>query len=79
MALLASSVGLVKRFQGSHFANDEQSYAFNQLVLDRKIDPCLAQTHPFEEIPLCHQLMHENKAPEGKMVALVGAPKAGMK
>jgi crotonyl-CoA carboxylase/reductase len=68
-----------KRFQGSHFANDEQSYAFNQLVLDGKIDPCLAQTHPFEEIPLCHQLMHENKAPEGKMVALVGAPKAGMK
>jgi len=68
-----------KRFQGSHFANDEQSYAFNQLVLDGKIDPCLAQTHPFDEIPLCHQLLHENKAPEGKMVALVGAPKAGMK
>jgi len=68
-----------KRFQGSHFANDEQSYAFNQLVLDGKIDPCLAQTHPFEEIGLCHQLMHENKAPEGKMVALVGAPKAGLK
>jgi hypothetical protein len=23
--------------------------------------------------------MHENRAPEGKMVALVGAPKAGLK
>ena len=68
-----------KRFQGSHFANDDQAYAFNQLVLDHKIDPCLAQTYKFEEIPLTHQLMHENKAPEGKMVALVGAPRAGMK
>ncbi len=68
-----------KRFQGSHFANDDQAYAFNQLVLDGKIDPCLARTFTFDEIPLCHQLMHENKAPEGKMVALVGAPKMGMK
>jgi crotonyl-CoA carboxylase/reductase len=68
-----------KRFQGSHFANDEQSYAFNQLVLAGKIDPCLAQTHPFDEIPLTHQMMYENRAPEGKLVCLVGAPKAGLK
>ena len=68
-----------KRFQGSHLSNDEQAYAFNQLVLDGKIDPCLERAHTFEEIPLCHQLMHENRAPEGKMAALVGAPRAGMK
>jgi crotonyl-CoA carboxylase/reductase len=68
-----------KRFQGSHFANDDQAYAFNQLVLDGKIDPCLARTFKFEEIPTCHQLLYENKGPEGKMVALVGAPKPGMK
>ena len=69
-----------KRLQGSHFANDEQSYAFNQLVLDGKIDPCLAKPlYKFDQIGECHQLMHENVAPEGNMVALVGAPKAGMK
>ena len=68
-----------KRLQGSHFANDDQAYAFNQLVLDGKIDPCLAKTFKFDEIPECHQAMHENRAPEGKMVALVGAPKAGLK
>jgi crotonyl-CoA carboxylase/reductase len=68
-----------KRLQGSHFANDEQAYAFNQLVLDRKIDPCLAKTYRFDEIPECHQAMHENRAPEGKMVALVGSPQAGLK
>ncbi len=68
-----------KRFQGSHFANDDQAYAFNQLVLDQRIDPCLAQTYKFEEIGLTHQIMHENRAPEGKMVCLVGAPKTGMR
>jgi len=68
-----------KRLQGSHFANDEQSNAFNQLVLDGKIDPCLAKTHRFEDIAECHQAMHENRAPEGKMACLVGAPKPGMK
>ncbi len=68
-----------KRLQGSHFANDEQSYAFNRLVVEGQIDPCLAKTFRFEQIGECHQIMHENRAPEGKMVALVGAPKAGLK
>jgi len=67
-----------KRLQGSHFANDEQSYAFNQLVIEGQIDPCLARTFRFDQIGECHQIMHENRAPEGKMVALVGAPHAGM-
>lgn len=68
-----------KRFQGSHFANDEQSYAFNQLVIEGKIDPCLAMTYRFEDIPEAHQALYENRAPEGKMVALVGAPRTGLK
>jgi crotonyl-CoA carboxylase/reductase len=68
-----------KRLQGSHFANDEQSYAFNQLVIDRKIDPCLGKTFRFDQIAETHQIMHENRAPEGNMVALVGAPTPGMK
>jgi crotonyl-CoA carboxylase/reductase len=67
-----------KRLQGSHFANDEQSYAFNQLVIEGQIDPCLARTFQFDQIGECHQIMHENRAPEGKMVALVGAPHASM-
>ncbi|HKN00372.1 MAG TPA: crotonyl-CoA carboxylase/reductase [Candidatus Binataceae bacterium] len=68
-----------KRLQGSHFANDEQSYAFNQLVIDGKIDPCLGNTYTFGEIGHCHQLMLENLAPEGNMAALIGAPKPGLK
>ena len=67
-----------KRLQGSHFANDEQANAFNQMVIEDEVQPCLAATYNFEEIPECHQAMHENRAPEGNMAALVGAPKRGM-
>ena len=67
-----------KRFQGSHFANDDQSNAFNQLVVDGKVDPCLSRTFSFDDIGAAHQLMHENAHPEGNMAALVSAPKEGL-
>ncbi|MGH7164705.1 MAG: crotonyl-CoA carboxylase/reductase, partial [Nitrospiraceae bacterium] len=67
-----------KRFQGSHFANDEQCGALNQLVMAGKVDPCLSRTFAFDEIPLSHQLMHENRHPPGNMAALVGAPRPGL-
>ena len=35
-----------KRLQGSHGTNDEQAYAYNQLVVDGKIDPCLGRVAP---------------------------------
>ncbi len=60
-----------KRLQGSHFANDEQCKAFNDLVIEKRIDPCLSQTFTFEEIGHVHQLMYENKHPHGNMVATV--------
>ena len=66
-----------KRFQGSHFANDEQADGFNRLVIDGKVDPCLSRVFPFTEIPLAHQLMHENRHPHGNMAILVGAPREG--
>jgi crotonyl-CoA carboxylase/reductase len=67
-----------KRLQGSHFANDEQSIAFNQLIMDGRVDPCLSRTFSFEEIGLAHQLMGENRHPNGNMAALVCAPEPGM-
>ncbi|TMK16240.1 MAG: crotonyl-CoA carboxylase/reductase [Actinobacteria bacterium] len=67
-----------KRFQGSHFANDQQLNAFNDLVVAGKIDPCLSRTFSFDEIGVAHQLMFENRHPEGNMAALVSAPRAGM-
>jgi len=68
-----------KRFQGSHFANDEQAKGLNDLVLAGKVDPCLSETFTFAEIPRTHQLMYENRHPAGNMACLVGAPRQGMK
>ncbi len=62
-----------KRFQGSHLSNDEQAAAVNQLVIDKKLDPCLSRTFTFDEIGDAHQLMHENRHPYGNMAALVNA------
>ncbi len=67
-----------KRFQGSHFANGEQCHAFNELVLDGRVEPCLSRTFEFEDIGVAHQLMSDNEHPSGNMAALVGAPRPGL-
>ncbi len=67
-----------KRLQGSHFANDEQSQGLNNLVIEGQVDPCLSRTFLFDELPMSHQLMHENKHPHGNMSILVGAKELGM-
>ncbi len=66
-----------KRFQGSHFANDEQCAGINNLVAEKKVDPCLSRTFDFAETGDCHQLMRENKHPNGNMSILVNAKKKG--
>ena len=68
-----------KRLQGSHFANDADASAFNRMVVEGKIDPCLSRVFPFEGIPDAHQLMHENRHPGGNMAVLVSAPREGLK
>jgi len=68
-----------KRFQGSHFANDDQARALNDLVTAGKVDPCLSETFTFEQIPHVHQLMHDNRHPHGNMACLVNAPRPGLR
>ena len=68
-----------KRFQGSHFANDEQAKGLNDLVIAGKVDPCLGETFTFDQVPHTHQMMYENRHPAGNMACLVGAPRKGMK
>jgi len=66
-----------KRFQGSHFANDEQAKGVNDLVTAGKVSPCLARTFEFAETGECHQLMRDNRHPMGNMAILVNATKRG--
>jgi crotonyl-CoA carboxylase/reductase len=67
-----------KRLQGSHGTNDAQANAYNQLVIDGKIDPCLSDVYSFEDIGKAHQDMEEGKKVFGKRVALVGASEKGL-
>jgi len=67
-----------KRLQGSHGTNDEQAYAYNQLVVDGEIDPCLGRVARFEEIGEVHYDMDLGKLPPGNTAVLIGAPEPGL-
>jgi len=67
-----------KRYQGSHLFNDEQAAAFNELVVDGKIETTLGATFPYSETGTVHQLMGEGELPEGNVSVLVNAPREGL-
>jgi crotonyl-CoA carboxylase/reductase len=67
-----------KRLQGSHGTNDVQARAYNQLVVDGKIDPCLGDLYRFEEIGQAHEDMEHGRGALGKRVALIGAAEPGL-
>ena len=58
--------------------NDVQASAYNQLVCERKIDPCVGDVYAFEDIGKAHYDMEEGKVVFGNRVALVGAPQPGL-
>ncbi|HEV8622914.1 MAG TPA: crotonyl-CoA carboxylase/reductase [Acidimicrobiia bacterium] len=66
-----------KRFQGSHGTNDEQATAYNDLVCQGKIDPCLGKVRPFSEIAAAHEAMARGEEVFGNTTCLVGAAEPG--
>ncbi|MTI18335.1 crotonyl-CoA carboxylase/reductase [Rhodobacteraceae bacterium RKSG542] len=68
-----------KRIQGSHFAHLQQASAANDFVIDRRIDPCLSEVFPWDQIPQAHTKMWNNQHAPGNMAVLVTSPKAGLK
>jgi crotonyl-CoA carboxylase/reductase len=67
-----------KRLQGSHGTNDEQALAYNRLVIDGKIDPCVGEVFSFENIGEAHYQMEAGLGAYGNRVALVGASTPGL-
>jgi crotonyl-CoA carboxylase/reductase len=67
-----------KRLQGSHGTNDEQAYAYNDLVRQKLVDPALGEVLPFTDIGRAHYEMGEGVEVFGNRVALVGAPQEGL-
>jgi len=68
-----------KRIQGSHFAHLKQASAANRFVIDRRVDPCMSEVFPFEEIPVAHTKMWKNQHAPGNMAVLVSAPRRGLR
>jgi crotonyl-CoA carboxylase/reductase len=68
-----------KRVQGSHFANLMQASAANKLMLERRLDPCMSEVFPWEQIPDAHVKMRRNEHKPGNMAVLVSAPQLGLR
>jgi crotonyl-CoA carboxylase/reductase len=67
-----------KRLQGSHGTNDEQAAAYNDLITQGKVDPCLGRTIAFSEIGQAHAAMGRGEDVFGNVSALVGAAGPGL-
>ena len=68
-----------KRVQGSHFAHLKQAAAANQLMLERRLDPCMSEVFPWSEIPDAHAKMRKNEHKPGNMAVLVSATQTGLR
>ena len=68
-----------KRVQGSHFANLYQASQANQLMIERRLDPCMSELFTFADIPRAHTKMWKNEHQPGNMAVLVSAKEPGMR
>jgi len=68
-----------KRYQGSHLFNDDQAAAFNDLVIDGKVQTTLGGVYRYGQTGEVHQLMGDGKLPEGNVAVLVDAASEGLK
>lgn len=68
-----------KRMQGSHFANLKQASLANDMVISRKVDPCMSEVFSWSDIPRAHEKMRKNEHKPGNMAVLVQAKRPGMR
>jgi len=67
-----------KRLQGSHGTNDKQARAYNQLIYDGKLDPCLGKVYSFDELGQAHYDMEQGHEVFGNRVILINATETGL-
>ncbi|MEL6167326.1 MAG: crotonyl-CoA carboxylase/reductase [Pseudomonadota bacterium] len=68
-----------KRLQGSHFAHLKQASAANQLMLERRLDPCMSEVFGWADLPAAHMKMRRNEHKPGNMAVLIQAPRTGLR
>jgi crotonyl-CoA carboxylase/reductase len=67
-----------KRIQGSHFANLLQASQANELMIERRIDPCMSEVFSWADIPRAHTKMWKNQHKPGNMAVLISAKRPGL-
>ena len=68
-----------KRLQGSHFAHLKQASAANNLMVERRLDPCMSEVFTWADLPEAHMKMRRNEHLPGNMSVLVQSPKTGLR
>lgn len=68
-----------KRLQGSHFAHLQQASAANNLLVERRIDPCMSEVFGWNDLQEAHMKMLRNEHKPGNMSVLVQAPQTGLR
>ena len=68
-----------KRIQGSHFANLMQAAQANNLMVERRIDPCMSEVFAWRDIPRAHTKMMKNQHRPGNMAVLIQAKRPGLR
>jgi crotonyl-CoA carboxylase/reductase len=68
-----------KRIQGSHFANLLQASQANQLMIERRLDPCMSELFSWSDIPKAHTKMWKNEHLPGNMAVLVTSQEPGQR
>jgi crotonyl-CoA carboxylase/reductase len=48
-------------------------------MLERRLDPCMSEVFPWEDIPASHMKMRRNQHKPGNMAVLVQSPRAGLR
>ena len=57
-----------KRLQGSHFAHLKQASAANQLMIERRLDPCMSEVFDWADLPEAHMEDDAERAQAGEHV-----------
>ena len=68
-----------KRLQGSHFANLMQASQANQLMVERRLDPCMSELFSWADLPKAHTKMWKNEHQPGNMAVLVSSKQPGVR
>jgi len=48
-------------------------------MIERRLDPCMSEVFPWNDIPAAHMKMLRNEHKPGNMAVLVQSPKTGLR